>query len=164
MTGSTHSHTEVETPHDHSILEEKSGKEIPVDDTAKEGAKGNNDNDDDTIVYPSGMTLTLIIVALCLAVFLVALDQTIIAPALGAITAEYKSVKDIVSTTNKEIGGCHGPCSVCSDVLTLLPRAGMAPLTSSPPRLSSQCTAPSTSSSTSSGPTWLPYSSSRWAV
>ncbi|POR35183.1 Putative HC-toxin efflux carrier TOXA [Tolypocladium paradoxum] len=45
--------------------------------------------------YPHGLKLTLIITALCLAVFLVALDQTIIAPALGAITAQFQSVKDI---------------------------------------------------------------------
>lgn len=46
-------------------------------------------------VYPKGLKLILIISSLCLAVFLVALDQTIIAPALGAITQEYGSVKDI---------------------------------------------------------------------
>jgi len=46
-------------------------------------------------VYPTGARLVLIIASLCLAVFLVALDQTIIAPALGAITAEFGSVKDI---------------------------------------------------------------------
>ncbi|KAF7541063.1 hypothetical protein G7Z17_g12043 [Cylindrodendrum hubeiense] len=45
--------------------------------------------------YPSGLKLVLILFSLCLAIFLVALDQTIIAPALGAITAEYGSVKDI---------------------------------------------------------------------
>ncbi|CAJ2504854.1 Uu.00g122480.m01.CDS01 [Anthostomella pinea] len=45
--------------------------------------------------YPSGLKLGLVILSLCLAVFLVALDQTIIAPALGAITGEYGSVKDI---------------------------------------------------------------------
>ncbi|KAI1777142.1 MFS general substrate transporter [Hypoxylon cercidicola] len=45
--------------------------------------------------YPSGLKLWLVILSLCLAVFLVALDQTIIAPALGAITGEYGSVKDI---------------------------------------------------------------------
>ncbi|KAI0888031.1 MFS general substrate transporter [Annulohypoxylon maeteangense] len=45
--------------------------------------------------YPSGLKLYLVILSLCLAVFLVALDQTIIAPALGAITGEYGSVKDI---------------------------------------------------------------------
>jgi hypothetical protein len=55
------------------------------------------EDDADTPVYPGGWKLTLIVSSLCLAVFLVALDQTIIAPALGAITAEYKSVKDIVS-------------------------------------------------------------------
>ncbi|KND90605.1 putative HC-toxin efflux carrier TOXA [Tolypocladium ophioglossoides CBS 100239] len=45
--------------------------------------------------YPHGLKLALIITALCLAIFLVALDQTIIAPALGAITAQFQSVKDI---------------------------------------------------------------------
>ncbi|KAI2784276.1 MFS general substrate transporter [Daldinia loculata] len=45
--------------------------------------------------YPTGLKLYLIILSLCLGVFLVALDQTIIAPALGAITSEYGSVGDI---------------------------------------------------------------------
>lgn len=49
----------------------------------------------DNQVYPHGAKLILIIMSLCLAVFLVALDQTIIAPALGAITGEFQSVKDI---------------------------------------------------------------------
>ncbi|KAK3401612.1 major facilitator superfamily domain-containing protein [Sordaria brevicollis] len=49
----------------------------------------------DQQIYPKGLKLILIIASLCLAVFLVALDQTIIAPALGAITQEYGSVKDI---------------------------------------------------------------------
>jgi hypothetical protein len=53
--------------------------------------------DDEDAKYPKGMPLILIILSLCLAVFLVALDQTIIAPALGAITADFQSVKDIVS-------------------------------------------------------------------
>ncbi|KAK4241777.1 major facilitator superfamily domain-containing protein [Achaetomium macrosporum] len=65
----------------------------------------NNDNDDPfasgagvdsaDVVYPTGVKLVLIVASLCLAVFLVALDQTIIAPALGAITGEFGSVKDI---------------------------------------------------------------------
>lgn len=50
---------------------------------------------DAEIVYPHGPKLYLIIASLCLCVFLVALDQTIIAPALGAITGEFSSVKDI---------------------------------------------------------------------
>lgn len=56
---------------------------------------------DGSPVYPTGLKLVLIITSLCMAVFLVALDQTIIAPALGAITAEYKSVKDIVSRPSR---------------------------------------------------------------
>lgn len=49
----------------------------------------------EAVVYPTGSVRFLIIVSLCLAVFLVALDQTIIAPALGAITAQFESTKDI---------------------------------------------------------------------
>lgn len=49
----------------------------------------------DETKYPKGLTLILIITSLCLSVFLVALDQTIIAPALGNITSEFRSVKDI---------------------------------------------------------------------
>ena len=51
---------------------------------------------DETVNHLKGTKLVLLIAALCLCIFLVALDQTIIAPALGAITAEYGSVKDIV--------------------------------------------------------------------
>ncbi|KAJ2902615.1 MFS toxin efflux pump (AflT) [Zalerion maritima] len=65
---------------------------------AKPVRDGESDTEeDDPNQYPHGITLILIILATCLSVFLVALDQTIIAPALGAITEEYKSVKDIVS-------------------------------------------------------------------
>ncbi|OAQ97920.1 hypothetical protein LLEC1_01221 [Akanthomyces lecanii] len=45
--------------------------------------------------YPGALKLTLTLVALCISIFLVALDQTIIAPALGAITAQFDSTKDI---------------------------------------------------------------------
>lgn len=51
--------------------------------------------DDNEVVYPTGLSRVLIIACLCLAVFLVALDQTIIAPALGAITAQFNSTRDI---------------------------------------------------------------------
>lgn len=61
------------------------------EDVIEEAAGG------DTTDYPHGLKLALIIASLCLAIFLVALDQTIIAPALGAITSQYQSVKDIVS-------------------------------------------------------------------
>ncbi|KAK9779952.1 putative Major facilitator superfamily domain-containing protein [Seiridium cardinale] len=50
---------------------------------------------EDETKYPTGLKSCIVILSLCLAVFLVALSHTIIAPALGAITAEYGSVKDI---------------------------------------------------------------------
>ncbi|KAK3291704.1 major facilitator superfamily domain-containing protein [Chaetomium fimeti] len=50
---------------------------------------------EDESQYPSGLRLWLVILSLCLCIFLIALDQTIIAPALGAITAEFNSTKDI---------------------------------------------------------------------
>ncbi|SPO04932.1 related to aflatoxin efflux pump AFLT [Cephalotrichum gorgonifer] len=63
--------------------------EKPADAPAADGAP------DETINYLTGTKLVVLIAALCLVIFLVALDQTIIAPALGAITAEFSSVKDI---------------------------------------------------------------------
>ncbi len=47
-------------------------------------------------VYPGPLKLSLTMLALCISIFLVALDQTIIAPALGAITEQFSSTKDIV--------------------------------------------------------------------
>ncbi|KAK9852144.1 MFS transporter [Penicillium brevicompactum] len=46
-------------------------------------------------MYPTGLRLVFIFVALCLTVFLVALDQTIIATAIPTITSEFNSVEDI---------------------------------------------------------------------
>lgn len=60
---------------------------------AKQAPEGEQSQDHES--YPHGPKLILIIASLCLAVFLVALDQTIIAPALGAITTEFSSVRDI---------------------------------------------------------------------
>ncbi|KAI0195441.1 MFS general substrate transporter [Astrocystis sublimbata] len=45
--------------------------------------------------YPKGIKLLLISVALCLSVFLVALDNSIIATAIPAITDEFQSLADI---------------------------------------------------------------------
>ncbi|KAL9948356.1 hypothetical protein D7B24_003433 [Verticillium nonalfalfae] len=71
--------------------------EKPVEKSQDEPAADANANGsvEDESIYPKGLKLTLILTSLCLAVFLVALDQTIIAPALGAITAQYNSVGDI---------------------------------------------------------------------
>lgn len=45
--------------------------------------------------YPTGLKLGLIVLALCLAVFLVALDQTIIGTAIPKITDEFQSLQDV---------------------------------------------------------------------
>ncbi|KAJ7073162.1 DHA14-like major facilitator [Mycena amicta] len=50
---------------------------------------------EDDIVYPEGVKLALVTVALCLSVFLVALDNTIIATAIPKITDQFKSLDDI---------------------------------------------------------------------
>ncbi|ETI26875.1 hypothetical protein G647_09974 [Cladophialophora carrionii CBS 160.54] len=51
--------------------------------------------DDDAIIYPGGLKLALITLALCLSVFLVALDNTIIATAIPKITDHFKSLGDV---------------------------------------------------------------------
>lgn len=63
--------------------------------TAAAPEEDNHEDEDDESQYPVGLQFWLVLVSLCLSVFLVALDQTIIAPALGAITTEYGSTKDI---------------------------------------------------------------------
>lgn len=45
--------------------------------------------------YPQGLKLAVILAALCLSVFLVALDQTIISTAIPKITDHFNSIKDI---------------------------------------------------------------------
>lgn len=59
-------------------------KQIAAQKQAEEDAK-----------YPHGLKLALILGALCLAVFLVALDQTIISTAIPKITDQFRSVQDI---------------------------------------------------------------------
>jgi EmrB/QacA subfamily drug resistance transporter len=84
--------TLAEKPFDTPVIAAADEKEL---NGSSRDAPPSRDVNEDTTDYPTGLKLVLIIVSLCMAVFLVALDQTIIAPALGAITAEYKSVKDI---------------------------------------------------------------------
>ncbi|KAI1801269.1 MFS general substrate transporter [Daldinia bambusicola] len=75
--------------------EDKGLYDIDLVDRPKAQSGDSSSEDDEGNEYPTGLKLYLVILSLCLAVFLVALDQTIIAPALGAITGEYQSVKDI---------------------------------------------------------------------
>jgi len=75
------------TPSTHTITKDEKG---PSNDVKEEIIP-----EDKEIVYPTGLVLAAIILALCLAVFLVALDQTIIATAIPRITDKFHSVKDI---------------------------------------------------------------------
>ncbi|KAH7342758.1 major facilitator superfamily domain-containing protein [Rhexocercosporidium sp. MPI-PUGE-AT-0058] len=61
--------------------------------TEKE-AQAKKDEEED-MEYPHGVKLWIILGALCLAVFLVALDQTIISTAIPKITDRFKSIRDI---------------------------------------------------------------------
>ncbi|KAL6803799.1 MFS general substrate transporter [Trichoderma sp. SZMC 28012] len=71
------------------VTQEKDGG--VMEDVTKTTTSATNPADN----YPKGLKLVSIVFALCMAIFLVALDQTIIAPALGTITARFQSVKDI---------------------------------------------------------------------
>lgn len=71
-----------------------SSVEVPLEKTLSRGSIAPPPGDDEA-VYPSGMTLTLITLALCLSVFLVALDNTIIATAIPKITDHFNSLGDV---------------------------------------------------------------------
>jgi hypothetical protein len=62
--------------------------------TTPDAGSPDTPNDDD-IIYPTGLRLALILLALCCAVFLVALDQTIISTAIPKITDQFNSISDI---------------------------------------------------------------------
>jgi hypothetical protein len=55
----------------------------------------NNPTIDEDVHYPTGARVVLILAALCAAVFLVALDQTIISTAIPKITDDFNSIGDI---------------------------------------------------------------------
>lgn len=50
---------------------------------------------DDGHKYPTGIRLALIILALCMSVFLMALDNSIIATAIPKITDQFNSLSDV---------------------------------------------------------------------
>lgn len=73
------------------ITPEVSGDQTPVQ---------SGSDAEDTTKYPTGLALGLIVLALCLAVFLVALDQTIIATAIPKITGKQLFINSEVSLAN----------------------------------------------------------------
>ncbi|RMD41907.1 hypothetical protein DV735_g3200, partial [Chaetothyriales sp. CBS 134920] len=61
----------------------------------KTGLETEDGDGNDEALYPSGLKLGLIMIALCLSIFLVALDNTIIATAIPRITDQFKSLGDV---------------------------------------------------------------------
>ncbi|KAI9865978.1 MAG: MFS sugar transporter [Trichoglossum hirsutum] len=59
------------------------------------GTETSRSTKEDEEEYPSGIKLLIISIALCLAVFLVALDNTIIATAIPKITDHFKALDDV---------------------------------------------------------------------
>lgn len=77
--------------------EQTANKDEDIVDNEKEpknDIEGHPEAEDHTN-YPHGLKLYLLIAALCLAIFLVALDQTIIATAIPKITDRFNSISDI---------------------------------------------------------------------
>jgi len=77
---------------DSELSSEKQNATDPVVGTVE---KSLNPQTDDEVVYPTGAKVVLILAALCMSVFLVALDQTIISTAIPKITDEFSSIGDI---------------------------------------------------------------------
>jgi len=72
--------------------EKQDHKEAEIDG---EEVASNDGKDEVESEYPSGPTMALLTLGLCLAVFLVALDQTIIATAIPQITNKFNSLEDV---------------------------------------------------------------------
>jgi EmrB/QacA subfamily drug resistance transporter len=68
-------------------------------DTNVEGAatkkQGEEEEEEDETEYPKSMQLALISIALCLSVFCMALDNTIITTAIPRITDQFKAINDV---------------------------------------------------------------------
>jgi hypothetical protein len=89
-----------------------SSKSQPVfDETVKTTPDPDQSEND---AYPSGLKLIVIISALLLAVFLVGLDQTIVATAIPKITDHFNSVSDI--GWYGSVGFLRSPSLSCIDI------------------------------------------------
>lgn len=73
---------------DQAVGQEKASELSSVCESAKE-------EQEDESQYPTGIRLGLVMLALCLAVFLVSLDNSVIATAIPKITDEFNSLGDI---------------------------------------------------------------------
>ena len=81
-----------ETTRSESLDQKEKDQHLPAADETK---ALENPDDEDEVVYPTGLKFVVITIALCLAVFLVALDNTIIATAIPKITDHFKALGDV---------------------------------------------------------------------
>ncbi|WPH03719.1 Hypothetical protein R9X50_00660200 [Acrodontium crateriforme] len=79
-----------EKPADDTTIEPtRSGSQVPSE------ANDTSSQEEDDTEYPHGVQLYLISAALCLSIFCLALDNTIISTAIPRITDEFKAINDI---------------------------------------------------------------------
>lgn len=86
------------TPKPGTPLEKSARASLDIDNTVpgtREKEEDTASEEEDLTQYPTGLPLLFITIALCLAVFLVALDQTIIATAIPKITDKFKALDDV---------------------------------------------------------------------
>ena len=88
----THAAVDAAAPVATSVLDEKTSRPNTADSPA---AAATAEEDDDNFEYPTKWKLTAITVALCLSVFCMALDNTIIATAIPRITDQFKALNDV---------------------------------------------------------------------
>ena len=74
---------------------EKTGNEDRVEEKEVETAGDTVDEQNDDSKYPGGVTLAVLTFGLCMATFVVALDNTIIATAIPKITTVFDSLNDV---------------------------------------------------------------------
>lgn len=85
--------SEVETTQDAS--DAQSQPKAMEEQVAEKKADSDEDEEEDESRYPKSLQLVLITIALCLAVFCMALDNTIIATAIPRITDEFHAINDV---------------------------------------------------------------------
>jgi len=93
---STDDETVAPSVHTPDVVEDKQNPVADVPPIVEEEKKKKKVNPtEEEIEYPTGIKVLTIVGALMLAVFLVALDQTIISTAIPKITDKFKSIQDI---------------------------------------------------------------------
>lgn len=78
-----------------SNSEKKSQQDRDVIDSSQAGTESTEDQGEDGMEYPVPLALFFIVIALVLAIFLMALDMTIVATAIPKITDQFKSLDQV---------------------------------------------------------------------